>query len=433
MGIATIPAASSSGGLPTGVGSVVASGFASLGYSTFSLPAGNYVVYAYANQSAATYISAPSNNILIGRPTSLPQTSYGYQTIKLTTTETSFTLASQQSMLYGTIQFTSPTALSQQTDFYANGGYFVIAGYAGGTNYLSVGSLSNIYGYSYYNTNQLTQTVVFSTTNTSAACWINTTGTVVLAGQVALLSTSTNSGVTWVTRTVTGVTGNFQAFTYGSANGYYVGVTNGTSNNIVSSTDAVTWVTRASANTMGILCVAYGNSTFVAGGVAGTVSSSTDSITWSSRTTPQAAYNYQSIAYGAGVFVTVTQGTSVEGVAVPNVAVSTNGTTWTGVTLAFSGSYANAIRDSLTFANNLFWFRDSNSINNNIFVSTNGTTWTGWSDQQAASKASDYYYTKLYSTNFGLTGYYNGTTNFGFTTLTPLTYAVYNNTNTAIN
>ena len=430
MGIATLPTASSSGGLPTGVGSVVASGFASLGYSTFSLPAGNYVVYAYANQSAATYISAPSNNILISRPISLPQNSSGYQTIKLTTTETSFTLASQQSMLYGTIQYPSPNALTRINDFYANGGYFVIAGYNSTINYLSVGSLSNIYNAVGYNTNQLTQTTVFATTSNLATCWINTTGTVVLAGQAALLSTSTNSGVTWVTRTVTGVTASFQAFTYGSANGYYVGVTNGTSNNIVSSTDAVTWVTRASANTIGFLCVAYGNSTFVAAGYSGTVSSSTDSITWSSRTTPQTTYNYKSIAYGAGVFVTVASSASN---AVPNVAVSTNGTTWTSVTLAFSGNYAAAYdRDSLTFANNLFWFRDSN--NTNTFVSTNGTTWTGWSDPQAASVSTNYAYTKLYSTNFGLTGYYSdAATQFGFTTLTPLTYAVYNNTNTAIN
>ena len=432
MGIATLPTASSSGGLPTGVGSVVASGFASLGYSTFSLPAGNYVVYAYANQSAATYISAPSNNILISRPISLAQNSSGYQTIKLTTTETSFTLASQQSMLYGTIQYLSPNTLTRLNDFYANGGYFVIAGYNSTTNYLSLGSLSNIYNAVSNNTNQLTQTSVFGTTSNNAVCWINTTGTVVLAGQLALLSTSTNSGVTWVTRTVTGVTGNFQAFTYGSANGYYVGVIGATSNNIVSSTDAVTWVTRASANTAGIYCVAYGNSTFVAAGVSGSVSSSTDSITWSSRTTPQTTYSYRSIAYGAGVFVTVASATSVGGGAVPNVAVSTNGTTWTGVTLAFSGNYANPVdRDSLTFANNLFWFRDSQ--NSNIFVSTNGTTWTGWYDYQAESVATDYIYTKLYSTNFGLTGYYNGQTNFGFTTLTPLTYAVYNNTNTAIN
>ena len=430
MGIATIPAASTSGGLPTGVGSVVASGFASLGYSTFSLPAGNYVVYAYANQSAATYISAPSNNILISRPISLPQNPSGYQTIKLTTTETSFTLASQQSMLYGTIQNTSPNLLTHLNDLYANGGYFVIAGYSSGTNYLSVGSLSNIYNGTASNTNQLTQTQVFATTSNNATCWINTTGTVVLAGQLALLSTSTNSGVTWVTRTVTGVTGIFKAFTYGSANGYYVGVTQGTSNNIVSSTDAVTWVTRASANTAGLLCVAYGNSTFVAAGYSGTVSSSTDSITWSSRTTPQTGYVYYSIAYGAGVFVTVASGTAG---ATPNVAVSTNGTTWTGVTFAFNGSYASAnYRDSLTFANNLFWFRDSNY--NNIFVSTNGTTWTGWYDYSAASIASDYAYSKLYSTNFGLMGYYSDSANqFGFTTPTPLTYAVYNNTNTAIN
>lgn len=431
MGISNLPATSASA-IP-GVGAVVASGFASQGYSSFTLPAGNYIVYAYGTPNSATFISALSNNLTYRMSNSTTaQSNPSYAAIKLTTTENNFTIGN--SAVAPSAVALPGTLTNSVRDAYMNGTAFAIAGSDGSNTYVGVGTVGTYYANT--GVNSLTTTQAYTGTS-SASVWINSTGTVVLAAHSntsdAYIYSSTNSGVTWASRSVTGYGGNTTAFTYGSGNGYYVAVSQTTSatGNIASSSDAVTWTTRNSSTTSQLFCVGYGNGVYVAGGVTGAIVSSTDSITWAARTATQTTYQWTSIAYGNGIFVIVANN-AISGA---NINISTNGTTWTGVTVSYLGAPLIAsYRDALTFVNNTFFLKSS-AGNGYIFASTNGTTWVGWADstQYNVSTNALNSATFIYGTSLGLTSLYAAGSAVAYGTYPALSYTIYSNGNTAIN
>ena len=79
--------------------------------------------------------------------------------------------------------------------------------------------------------------------------------------------------------------------------------TSGT-NRVMTSTDGTTWTTRTPAADDTWNSVAYGGGTFVAVSQGGTVMTSTDGTTWTTRTAATAD-QWQSVAYGNSLFVAV--------------------------------------------------------------------------------------------------------------------------------
>ena len=165
-------------------------------------------------------------------------------------------------------------------------------------------------------------------------------------------------GQTWTYTQVAGGAVNFTDVSYGQ--GLFVAV--GGSALIYTSPDAVTWTLRTSPEVINFLDVAFANGVFVAVGGTATnkVIYSPDGINWTASTTaPSITNNIGGVAYGNGKWVCVSSG---------NSAVSVdNGVTWTTYTVA-QLSFANGV----SFANGRFVCTDLNGIN----YSTDGQTWT---------------------------------------------------------
>ena len=110
-----------------------------------------------------------------------------------------------------------------------------------------------------------------------------------------------------------------------------------------------TWTTRTPASDNDWQSVAYGEGLFIASSTTGNVGtrimSSPDGITWTTRV-GMAQNNWWSVAYGGGQFVAVSSGTS----SVKRVMTSPDGLTWTLQTTPTPDS---AWR-SVTYGNGLF-------------------------------------------------------------------------------
>jgi hypothetical protein len=99
--------------------------------------------------------------------------------------------------------------------------------------------------------------------------------------------------------------------TYG--NGTYVAVAHDSStNDVVTSPDGTTWTARAGASTALWESVAYGNGEFVAvadnGSASNDIMISTNGISWATMTSPSVSgtgYNWHSVTIGGGLFVAV--------------------------------------------------------------------------------------------------------------------------------
>jgi|AntAceMinimDraft_13_1070369.scaffolds.fasta_scaffold11669_4 hypothetical protein len=102
--------------------------------------------------------------------------------------------------------------------------------------------------------------------------------------------------------------------TYG--NGIYAATAWNGTNRVMTSDDAITWVSRPTAAIAGAewLAVTFGSGQFVAVSInAGVnrVMTSTDGITWTG--TPAAsAQRWMGVAYGAGTFVAVANGSTLD-------------------------------------------------------------------------------------------------------------------------
>lgn len=155
-------------------------------------------------------------------------------------------------------------------------------------------------------------------------------------------------------------------------NGLFVAVSTNGTNQVMTSPDGVTWTSRSASEAGSWNAVEYGNGIFVAVASTGTnrVMTSPDGITWTSRAAA-AANAWISLAYGNGYFVAVsTNGTY-------RVMTSPDGITWTARTAA----EANAWR-SVAYGNNIF-VAVSEDGTNRVMSSPDGITWTSRSAAEA--------------------------------------------------
>jgi hypothetical protein len=250
---------------------------------------------------------------------------------------------------------------SQRTVPYST---FVVA-YGSGTIVL----LDNAtYGFA-YSTNDGTSWTTGTLPTLTTVAWDDVTyGNGVFVG-AAVKGTDSNAlvtspdGVTWTARAVPTVT---------NSSGWYVYFANGLfflfmqfdsgsvyRGNCFKSTDGVTWtaVTMPGGFSGGAQVV-YGNGVYLAMGIgSATVAKSTDGTTWS---VAQSAIQFNSIAFGASVFV----GVDASG----NVHTSSDGVTWTARSTPISNDAL-----TVTFCNGLFCaFLVSTSY---YLTSADGITW----------------------------------------------------------
>ena len=435
MGINILPATSSA---PlSGVGSVVASGSVTKGFTQISLAAGNYVVQVY---TASTWGWNSPNNKQWGRWIQSGQPTY----ITLTSSDTVFTMGSA----YTEAGFAADTGTS---------GALIGTATVAGTSYLSSYQSTNSFARLQTNMGNLaagtTVTTGQYTTGTGGATALYANGVYFMSSGTTMWR-STNC-VTWTTlATITGGAA-YRQMVFGSSNNYYCAVGMGAtaSNSIASSTDGVTWTTRnsvTSTNTM--YSIAYGNAAYVAVGQAGQIVSSTDSITWASRTSGTTRSLYNVLHNGTVFLAMANAAATANGSNNPNAWVSTDGTTWTATTVGLSSTSTWGLPSNLFLVTTLgstfvLAGQQSDLDEDTIYYSTNGTTWGGVPRQLYASYGSYFYstYNSLVNTtappnqpsffyNIGNVLYMSAlypanTTQYQSWVPTPFSYTIYASTN----
>jgi hypothetical protein len=167
------------------------------------------------------------------------------------------------------------------------------------------------------------------------------------------------SGSTWTQRTAP-----YALYGITHGNGVFVAVSFGT-NTSAASVDGATWTQGTLPSTSSqssFLRVTHGNGVFVAVGYGARAATSSDGITWTLRTLPSAVYYPLSVAFGNNVFVAIAHG----GVA----ATSADGITWTQRTLP-----ANAQWEDVAYGGGVF-VAVSGGSSDAAATSSDGITWT---------------------------------------------------------
>jgi len=207
-------------------------------------------------------------------------------------------------------------------------------------------------------------TSIFGTSNINAIIYDN--NKFIAVGDSGKIATSTN-GTTWtaVSNSTFG-TSNISAIAYG--NGKFIA--GGASGKMSYSPDGTTW-TALTISTLGasdyIRAIKYANNKFVAVADGGKMSRSTDGTTWSFATVFSATSIY-GITYGGNKFVTVgTNGKIV-------YELASDEGTWVTVTDSTFGTSDNIY--AIAYGNNKFI---AGGYNGKTATSTNGTTWTALS------------------------------------------------------
>lgn len=177
--------------------------------------------------------------------------------------------------------------------------------------------------------------------------------------------TSVDDGETWTTRTLAATSGQWLDLAYGDGNWVAVDYAfAGTTRAIYSTDDGATW--NPSTLPLGRwFRIAYGNGTFVAvrEQVGDQAAYSTNGgVTWTATTLPSSQDTWRAIAYGAGLFVVLCNGTAT--------ATSPDGVSWTQRTISNFG-----IWDRLIFKDGQFVASGVANINR-VALSSDGINWT---------------------------------------------------------
>lgn len=184
-------------------------------------------------------------------------------------------------------------------------------------------------------------------------------GLFVAVGQTGLIRTTADiTSATWTTRTNPSGTNTLNTVTF--ANGLFVAA--GAAGVKLTSTDGITWTTRA-ASTYSVYDIAFGAGLYVAVGLAGQLETSPDGITWTARTSGFGSAYIRSITFGNGVFVAVGDSGTL--------ATSSDGITWTLRTSGFGTTNIN----SVTFATYPAAFVAAGD-SGTLATSSDGITWT---------------------------------------------------------
>lgn len=168
-----------------------------------------------------------------------------------------------------------------------------------------------------------------------------------------------DNGTTWTAASHSVNSVQWYGLAYG--NGRYVATGN---NMAITSVDGITW-TQPTIPTGNWNSITYGAGLFVAVSTGGgqSIATSPDGITWTLRSTAlPSSQTWQPIAFGNGVFVVIAQNTSV-------AATSADGITWTQRTLPATASW-----NWVTYGVDRFVAVGTGT--NAIFSTDNGVTWT---------------------------------------------------------
>lgn len=172
----------------------------------------------------------------------------------------------------------------------------------------------------------------------------------------------------WKQSTLTGSTGTARTVYY--LNGIYI--IGGSTSSIWTSTDGITWTYRANLGLASpIVGFAHnGSNLYMALGANGNTATSPDGITWTLKTIPATASG-GALAYGAGLWVLLTQGAT----STTTIYTSAdNGTTWVARTITGGNS---VVQNDLIYANGTFKFIGGNNATSfKLHSSTDGITWT---------------------------------------------------------
>ena len=150
----------------------------------------------------------------------------------------------------------------------------------------------------------------------------------------------------------------WRSVTYG--NGQFVAVAHNGSNQVMTSTDGVSWTQRAAPEENMWYSVAYGNGVFVAVAITGVnrVMTSADGISWTARSAPLS--QWRAVAFGNNRFVAVAEsGTD-------RVMTSNDGVSWAAQTAASPDAWR-----WVTYGSNLFVAVGSGCV----MTSLDGVVW----------------------------------------------------------
>ena len=174
-----------------------------------------------------------------------------------------------------------------------------------------------------------------------------------------------NDGVLWAQGTLPS-SASWNRLAYG--NSTFIALQSNSNTSAVS-TDGLSWTGVNMGNPTGYKDIAYGAGTFVAVGNDGVdnVATSTNGLSWTIRTNPQPG-DY--VAYGAGTFVSISAFYTTG-------SVSTNGTTWSNITIPINGY----IKD-LVYGDKFVAIVRGSATG---MTSTNGSTWSTMTMPSAAN------------------------------------------------
>jgi hypothetical protein len=200
-------------------------------------------------------------------------------------------------------------------------------------------------------------------------------GTFVAVTQFGGVMYSTDDGTSWTTALSNSdpKLDTSNGIAYG--NGRFVAVSSGISNFFTYSDDGITWATT-STPTIGVSwqSISYLNGRFLATNweYSDGLYYSTDGITWSNSGvswdySPTGCLSATDIAYGNGRYVAVCYDNAI---ATANVAVSTDGLTWTNYTTAEDNAWG-----SITYGNGYFVMMADDGTSR-LAYSTDGINWT---------------------------------------------------------
>lgn len=202
--------------------------------------------------------------------------------------------------------------------------------------------------------------LVDNTFNVTGLHW---TGSLYLAGTNGSRIYTSPDSFNWTRRNVSITTVN------DFANSPSIIVAVGSSGQISTSTDAVTWTARTSGTTSTLNAVIWDGAKFITAGTAGNIRSSTDGITWT-LTNTGATFDSYDIAWNGSTYVVVGAASSD-----PRIATSTDGVTWTLRTVP-AGINNPLYGVTWSSALGLFVAVSGASTTNNSITSPDGITWT---------------------------------------------------------
>jgi hypothetical protein len=357
--------------------------------TTFSITGGTVAttIYPYATASASKPISSNTGQSVANITTSPATGGSGYillkngQSISYSNTNGVISVSPSGAPGSGAINSSIITSQGQTNQIFAGNQYAagvqgptiaygngLIAVWSGVGSYLNTLFVSADGGAS-WTTRTMPVSPQYASSSQSIfylnSLWVAT----IYNGSNFYIYTSTDT-ITWTQRYTLASPVAIYSGTYGTK--YVLGLSGtGGSNNIIVSTDAVTWTLGSIPNTYQIIGLAWNGTRYVASGYQSGLASttwlynSTDAITWTSATAAS-SYGVTNIIWNGTYFVTQEASSYI-------MIKSTDGITWSTATNPLGTSYI----FNFALIGTMFYAINGNSSGASyLYGSTDGTTWT---------------------------------------------------------